>query len=162
METSCRAAAGPELPAGIYRITHPPPQRAQSTHGAGLACPVPWACNAPCGRAAQLPSPQAGHFWDLLPFWHQPACHILLSRSQSVTDTGLAAQSVRMSKQVCSFSTRRIYLGEDAASHRLSIISPAHMAEVDIVSWCLTSFKLFFPSCFLSFSEESNPFALSE
>lgn len=79
-----------------------------------------------------------------------------------MTDTGLAAQSVRMSKQVCSFSTRRIYLGEDAASHRLSIISPAHMAEVDIVSWCLTSFKLFFPSCFLSFSEESNPFALSE
>lgn len=43
--------------------------------------------------------------------------------------------------------------------HHLVIISPAHMAEVDIVSLCLTPFKLFFPSCFLSFSEESAPFA---
>lgn len=43
-EPPCRAAAGAELPAGICHITHPAPQTAPSTHGAGLACPVPWAC----------------------------------------------------------------------------------------------------------------------
>lgn len=44
----------------------------------------------------------------------------------------------------------------------LSIMSPAHVAEVNIISLWFTSFKLVFPSCFLSFSEESAPFAPSQ
>lgn len=50
---------------------------------------------------------------------------------------------------------------EDVPSHRSSAMRPAQGAGGN---WflCLTSFQVFFPNCFQSFSEESPPFVFSE
>lgn len=72
-----------------------------------------------------------------------------------MTVTGRAAQSIGMSKRVCSFSARRIRLREAVPPRPGSVMSPARAAGVGSVALCLTSFKLVFPGCFLSSSEES-------
>lgn len=149
-------AAGRGLPCH----THCP--REPQVPQAGLACPITGACQGTPGEGGLASPPQAGRFWDLLAVWHPPACHVPPRRSWCMTGSGLAARSIRESRQVCSSSMRHVPPGEDAPPRPRSVLSPAQAAEVDIVSLCLRSFKLFFPGCFLSFSEESAPFAPSE